>query len=67
MKLQKNRYVVTGGNGFLGKHVCAALQAAGITNIFTPRSTDFDLRDKNVCEAMLEPNDVVIHLAGKVG
>ena len=39
------RVMVTGGGGFLGRAVVSRLQAAGATQIFVPRSRDYDLRE----------------------
>jgi len=69
--LATRRIVVTGGAGFLGRAVCAALRRRGVTaeRIFVPRRRDFDL----TCEADVERMydvarpDVVIHLAAEVG
>src|SRR6476620_7413955 len=65
------RSLVTGGGGFLGNSVVARLRAAGVpeTEIFVPRSKDYDLRTaEGVGDALAdgEPN-VVIHLAAVVG
>jgi len=60
--------VVTGGHGFLGRHVVAALEPRGAT-VFAPRKAQYDLtREADVTRmyADLEP-DVVIHLAAVVG
>lgn len=68
-ELSKERILVTGGAGFLGRHVCAALRAEGCRNLFTPRSADYDLVDRaavNRLYAAFEPT-VVIHLAARVG
>jgi GDP-L-fucose synthase len=60
---------VTGGGGFLGKAVVKRLRAAGVRDIFVPRSKDYDLRTaEGVSDSLAdgEPN-VVIHLAAVVG
>ena len=60
--------MVTGGHGFLGRHVVAALEPRGAT-VFAPRKAQYDLtREADVTRmyADLEP-DVVIHLAAVVG
>jgi len=59
---------VTGGHGFLGRHVVAALEPRGAT-VFAPRKAQYDLtREADVTRMYgdLEP-DVVIHLAAVVG
>lgn len=65
------RVMVTGGGGFLGRHVVARLQDAGATpeHIFIPRSVDYDLRtEQGVRDALAAAQpDVVIHLAAVVG
>jgi GDP-L-fucose synthase len=63
------RVMVTGGAGFLGKAVIRRLEAAGATDIFVPRSRDYDLRTHDgIAEALSEGRpDLVIHLAAVVG
>jgi GDP-L-fucose synthase len=67
-RLAGKRVIVTGGHGFLGRHVVAALEPRGAT-VFAPRKAQYDLtREADVTRMYsdLEP-DVVIHLAAVVG
>ena len=61
--------LVTGGAGFLGRHVVEQLQAAGCRQVVTPRLADYDLtRDTDVARLFAShPVDVVLHLAAEVG
>jgi GDP-L-fucose synthase len=67
------RVLVTGGAGFVGTHVVAALRARGAAQIIAPRSLDYDLRDLGAVRGLLadsgapRPLDLVIHLAARVG
>lgn len=61
------RVVVTGGAGFLGSHVVEELKQRGATDIFVPRSAEYDLRKQEVCAQVVKGADVVIHLAAVVG
>ena len=69
MSIQSERVLVTGGTGFLGRHLISELEAAGYENVFAPRSSEYDLRDPVACERLLADTkpDVVIHLAAVVG
>lgn len=67
-QLSGKRIWVTGGAGFLGSRVAAALEARGAEPLVT-RSTEVDLLDPSAAERYLgraEP-DAVVHLAGRVG
>jgi len=63
------RVLVTGGGGFIGQAVVAALRAHGITGdaLVVPRSTTHDLRNLERCRAAVAGCDVVIHLAAPTG
>jgi GDP-L-fucose synthase len=63
------RIVVTGGAGFLGRHVMEALEARGYRNAVTFRSEEFDLTREEGVGGMLRAlrPEVVIHLAATVG
>jgi len=66
--LTSKRVAVTGGSGFLGRHVVSALEARGST-VLVPRKAQFDLTRAADVERMyaeLAP-DIVIHLAAVVG
>lgn len=63
------RVFLTGGNGFLGKHVSKKLTELGCTNIYTPRRIVCDLRNMKDAEAAVlnfRP-DMVIHMAAICG
>jgi nucleoside-diphosphate-sugar epimerase len=63
------RVMVTGGGGFLGKPVVHRLEAGGATDVFVPRSAEYDLRDRSGIERAIADArpDVIIHLAAVVG
>jgi GDP-L-fucose synthase len=55
--------LVTGGHGFLGSHLLPLLHG----ELFAPRSREYDLREREACEAAVAGCEVVIHLAANVG
>jgi len=69
MDLKNKKIVLTGGAGFLGQKVYKKLVEHGASpeNIFIPRSSEYDLRERDVCNYVVGGRDVVIHLAAKVG
>jgi GDP-L-fucose synthase len=66
--LSSKRVVVTGGSGFLGRHVVAALGTRGCT-VLVPRKAQYDLtRDADVVRMYSDHQPhIVIHLAAVVG
>ena len=67
--IAERRLLVTGGNGFLGREVCRALEAFRPATIVAPRSSEYDLRDQAAVRRLLRDArpDVVVHLAAVVG
>lgn len=63
------RVIVTGGSGFLGSFVVENLNARGATDVFVPRSSEYDLRHPDEIESMLRDchADMIIHLAALAG
>jgi GDP-L-fucose synthase len=63
------KILITGGAGFFGSQVAGQLQKKGVLreNILVPRSRDIDLRRWENCVRVVQGQDIVIHLAAKVG
>lgn len=67
MNLESKKIVVTGGSGFLGRHVVERLKSCFPRELIIPRSKTDDLRILDHCLRVTEGADVVIHLAAHVG
>lgn len=66
---KSKKVVLTGGSGFLGGFILKNLKQYGCTNVFVPRSKDYDLRKESSAVELLmthQPN-ILIHAAGAVG
>ena len=63
------RALVTGGSGFLGRHVLERLRQAGCQSIVAPRRAEYDLRDVRDVSRLYDDvrPSVVVHLAAAVG
>jgi len=64
---KNKRVLITGGNGFLGKHLVHQLQQLGPKELSTPTSQECDFRDLSQVQQAVQGKDVIIHLAAKVG
>jgi GDP-L-fucose synthase len=66
---QNKKILITGGKGFLGKHLIKKLIERGVKedDIFVPDFKDFDLRKMEDCLKVIRNKNIVIHLAGVVG
>jgi GDP-L-fucose synthase len=65
----QSRILVTGGSGFLGKHVLDVLAKRGFANVAAPSHADYDLTNADqvaACVRDVRPN-AVVHLAAVVG
>src|SRR5262249_32156466 len=66
---EDKRILVTGGRGFLGRHVLAKLKEKRPEAVFTPGKAEYDLvHEANVIRLYEDTRpDIVIHLAAVVG
>ena len=69
MNLINKSIVVTGGGGFFGSHIAEELLRRGAQKVFSPRSREFNLIERESVLGLLHkyrPN-YIIHAAGAVG
>ena len=67
--MKNRRICITGGHGFLGKHLVKKFKAKGYRHIFIADIDKYDLRDINDVKKMyrqIKP-DIIVHLAARVG
>jgi len=69
MDLKGKKILITGGHGFLGRHLVEVLLQRGVVreDLSLPAFPETDLRRWEDCAAAVRGRDVVIHLAAKVG
>ena len=68
--LKEKKILITGAQGFLGRHLVENLldkRKVPKDNLFLPAFEELDLRKWENCQKAVEGEDVVIHLAAKVG
>lgn len=69
LDLGEKRILLTGGGGFLGRHLRHALRNTGAHHIFAPRRREFDLTRATDIQQLFESvqPQVLIHAAAVVG
>ena len=68
-ELASKRIVVTGGAGFLGRHLVGRLNKMGCSNVYFPTYAEYDLTRLEAIERLFhqERPEILIHLAAVVG
>lgn len=70
INLKNQKILITGADGFLGRHLVKnLLEKRGVSKerLFLPTAHDLDLRVWENCQKAVANQDIVIHLAAKVG
>ncbi|HKC04968.1 MAG TPA: GDP-L-fucose synthase [Patescibacteria group bacterium] len=61
------RVVITGGAGFLGKHLVSKIKSKKPKSIFIPEFPKYDLRKYEDCLKVAKKGNIIIHLAANIG
>ncbi len=69
INLPSKRILVTGGAGFLGRHLIARLQKVDCQDVVAPAHSEYNLTSLDAVERMFNMHqpEIVIHLAAVVG
>lgn len=69
MDLKQKSVLITGGAGFLGRHVFNAFRNEECKNVIAPRKNEFDLTEMTSARRLLAQSrpDLVVHLAAVCG